>query len=170
MKLLSLILLLFNLTPLHEAGYRGEGMTIAVIDGGFFRANDPSVFPQDHIVGAYDLLTGDSLAVDSIGMFDDPNNAHGTKVLSTMLYQDTAAGFVGTAPDAHYILIRSEDVGAEYYGEVERLVRAFPGNPDTFKIYVPDEGMKVERISLMRSDRGKNGMIYTEIGCIENMY
>ena len=125
MKLLSLILLLFNLTPLHEAGYRGEGMTIAVIDGGFFRANDPSVFPQDHIVGAYDLLTGDSLAVDSIGMFDDPNNAHGTKVLSTMLYQDTAAGFVGTAPDAHYILIRSEDVGAEYYGEVERLVRAF---------------------------------------------
>ena len=47
---------------------------------------------------------------------------------------------------------------------------SFAGNPDTFKIYVPDEGMKVERISLMRSDRGKNGMIYTEIGCIEKMY
>lgn len=125
MNLLGFILLLFNLTQLHEAGFRGEGMTIAVIDGGFFRANDPSVFPQDQIVGVYDLLEGDSLAVDSIGIFDDPNNNHGTKVLSTMLYRDTAAAFVGTAPDAHYILIRSEDISAEYYGEVERLVRAF---------------------------------------------
>ena len=28
-------------------------------------------------------------------------------------------------------------------------------------------GMEVTRISLMRSDRGKNGMIYTEIGFVE---
>ena len=28
---------------------------------------------------------------------------------------------------------------------------------------VPEAAMKVERISLMRSDRGKNGMIYTEL-------
>ncbi|MCR4589298.1 MAG: RNA 2',3'-cyclic phosphodiesterase [Lachnospiraceae bacterium] len=43
---------------------------------------------------------------------------------------------------------------------------AFTGNPDSFQIYVPDEGMKVDSISLMRSDRGKKDMIYTEIGCI----
>lgn len=43
---------------------------------------------------------------------------------------------------------------------------SFAGNPDSFKIYVPDEALKVERISLMRSDRGKNGMIYTEIGSV----
>ena len=30
-------------------------------------------------------------------------------------------------------------------------------------VEVPAAGMKVERISLMRSDRGKNGMIYTEL-------
>ena len=30
----------------------------------------------------------------------------------------------------------------------------------------PETEMLVERISLMRSDRGKHGMIYTEIGCI----
>ena len=34
----------------------------------------------------------------------------------------------------------------------------FPG------ITVPEAGMEVRGISLMRSDRGKNGMIYTEIG------
>ena len=125
MKLLSIIFLLFNLTQLHEAGFRGEGMTIAIIDAGFFRANDPNVFPQDHILGTFDLLEGDSLAVDTMGMFDDPGNIHGTLVLSTMLHQDSATGFVGTAPDASFYLIRSEDISAEYYGEVERLARAF---------------------------------------------
>lgn len=125
MKLLSFIFLLFNLPFLHEAGFRGEGMTIAVIDAGFFRANDPTVFPQERIVGVYDLLEGDTMAVDTFGLYDDPTNPHGTMVLSTMLYQDSAAGFVGTAPGANYILIRSEDKYAEYYGEVVRLARAF---------------------------------------------
>ena len=32
----------------------------------------------------------------------------------------------------------------------------FTGNPDAFKIYLPDEKMRVEGISLMRSDRGKS--------------
>ena len=32
---------------------------------------------------------------------------------------------------------------------------------------VPEGRMKVECISLMRSDRGKHGMIYTEIGAVE---
>ena len=32
---------------------------------------------------------------------------------------------------------------------------------------VPEEGMRVTRISLMRSDRGKSGMVYTEIGAVE---
>lgn len=36
----------------------------------------------------------------------------------------------------------------------------FPG------VIIPDAGMDVEAVSLMRSDRGKNGMIYTEIGRI----
>lgn len=44
----------------------------------------------------------------------------------------------------------------------------FTDNPDSFQIYVPDEGMKVNSISLMRSDRGKNGMIYTEVGSISS--
>ena len=34
-------------------------------------------------------------------------------------------------------------------------------------IRVPTRGMTVRAISLMRSDRGKNGMIYTELGRVE---
>ncbi|MCR5652007.1 MAG: hypothetical protein K6F86_12600 [Lachnospiraceae bacterium] len=37
---------------------------------------------------------------------------------------------------------------------------------DPGKIYVPDEGMNVTGISLMRSERGKHGMICSEIGYI----
>lgn len=33
------------------------------------------------------------------------------------------------------------------------------------RLRVPSAAMEVHRVSLMRSDRGKNGMIYTEIGC-----
>ena len=36
--------------------------------------------------------------------------------------------------------------------------KGFPG------VTIPDASMPVERVSLMRSDRGKIGMIYTEIG------
>ncbi len=38
--------------------------------------------------------------------------------------------------------------------------------PDFGLLHIPDEGMRVKAISLMRSDRGKHGMIYTEIGNI----
>ena len=34
-------------------------------------------------------------------------------------------------------------------------------------VHVRPKGMTVEEIALMRSDRGRNGMIYTEIGIIE---
>ena len=36
--------------------------------------------------------------------------------------------------------------------------RGFPG------VTAPDASMKADRVSLMRSDRAKSGMIYTEIG------
>lgn len=36
-------------------------------------------------------------------------------------------------------------------------------------ITVPDMQMEVQHISLMRSDRTKNGMIYTEIGCVSSL-
>ena len=116
--LFLLLGVILGLQPLHEAGFRGEGKTIAVIDCGFYRANDPNVFDQSKIVGMYDLLP-DSLQRG--GMCNSSSDLHGTEVLSTMLYEK--ADFTGTAPDAHYILIRTEDIATETYAEVERLER-----------------------------------------------
>lgn len=44
-----------------------------------------------------------------------------------------------------------------------RKVRFDKGLP---AVSIPAREMMVERISLMRSDRGKHGIIYTEIGCV----
>lgn len=143
MSILNCPIILFaailGLSPLHEAGFRGEGITIAIIDGGFFRANDEDIFPQEHILGVYDLLEEDRLSGDTCvqqtnAIFDDPADYHGTACLSTMLYDyslhpNTLAltnglPFVGTAPDASYIIIRTEDNYAEYPREAERLAHA----------------------------------------------
>ena len=43
---------------------------------------------------------------------------------------------------------------------------SFNGKKSMPSVQVPAAEMAVERISLMRSDRGKHGMIYTELGCL----
>lgn len=118
--MLLILLAILGLGPLHDLGYTGEGVKVAIIDAGFFRANDSTVFDQSHILGTWDLIP-DSLR--SGEMFSDSHDTHGTSCLSTMLYRSEQ--FTGTAPDANYYLIRSEEVDRESYDEVERLMRAF---------------------------------------------
>ena len=43
---------------------------------------------------------------------------------------------------------------------------AFRGNKMP-GVTIPDAGMEVTRVSLMRSDRGKQGMIYNELGAVD---
>lgn len=121
--ILAHILNLLNYSQLHKAGYRGEGITIAVIDCGFYRANDPTVFPQERIIGVYDLLAEEETRPPRNDMFSDSLDFHGTSCLSTMLYSDQT--WTGTAPEANYILIRAEDKYVESREEVSRLARAF---------------------------------------------
>ncbi len=45
------------------------------------------------------------------------------------------------------------------------LIRRASKAPE--RIRIAPRGMTVDSISLMRSDRGRNGMIYTELGCVE---
>lgn len=108
-----------GLEPLHEAGFRGEGIMIAVIDGGFYGVDqDSAAYPSEQIIGWKDFLEKDST------FFTDINESHGSMVLSTMLTEkndDEQA--LGTAPGANYFLIRTEDIYAEYPGEMNNLAR-----------------------------------------------
>jgi hypothetical protein len=113
-----------NLFPLVERGYRGRGVRIAVLDTGF--ETDHPAFASATIVGQRDFV-GDSLAADTV-VKNQPGDApdasrHGTAVWS-LLAARVPGSLVGIAPDAEYILAKTEDVRAERRLEEDNYVAA----------------------------------------------
>ncbi len=102
---------LLNGIPLHEEGFRGEGMLIAVIDGGFFGIETTSFYQEmvnsGRFFGHYSLMPN---FVDTLA--DGWDEVHGTIVTSAMA-ANTNGELVGTAPAASYALIHTEWVGSE---------------------------------------------------------
>jgi len=101
---------------LHDAGFRGKGMTIAVIDGGFSNADLIDYFDFQKVKGIKNF----NHEVDNPlrGGVD-----HGTKVLSCML-SDKSGEMIGTAPEAEYYLLRTEVDNEEYPVEEDYWVAA----------------------------------------------
>jgi len=94
---------------LHENNYMGQGMYIAVLDAGFLNADKIDVlsnlFNDNRIIGTWDFVDGDT------NVYED--HYHGAAVLSTMAaYEKTK--MIGTAPLAHYLLLRTEDAASEH--------------------------------------------------------
>lgn len=89
---------------LHAAGFRGEGMHVAVIDAGFLNADTVALLRGMRLLGARDFVRppSDVYAGDS----------HGLKALSCLAARLPHA-LVGAAPEASYWLLRSEDVASE---------------------------------------------------------
>ena len=100
---------LIGVDAMHEAGYRGEGMLIAVFDSGFgFIDNSPyfsHLFNENKIIGTKDFVRGSS----NVYQYD----THGSKVLSCITAYNEGE-FSGTAPESGIALCVTEDVGSEY--------------------------------------------------------
>lgn len=96
---------MLNGMPLHEAGRTGKGMRVAIIDAGFLHADKIPAFASTDIIGTRNI----AFAENSVFCED----SHGTKVLSCMAANHPRV-MVGTAPDASYLLIKSEDTRGEY--------------------------------------------------------
>ncbi len=111
---------MLNGIALHDLGFDGTGMTIAVLDAGFLNAN---------IIDAFDSLwnNGQILGTKDFASPQSPNifgsHYHGTMVLSTM-GSYLPGQMVGTAPKADYWLLRSEDGATEYLIEELNWVSA----------------------------------------------
>ena len=95
--------------PLHNSGYDGKGILIAVLDGGFINADQISSLNELRnrrgIKATYDF-------VENNGFVNNFHN-HGTAVLSVLAGK--IPGFIeGTAPGADYLLLRTEDVESEF--------------------------------------------------------
>lgn len=110
---------MLNLIKMHDLGYTGKGVTIAVIDAGFrnyyrHRALD-SLRNSGRLLGYYNIAYGDSI--------DNDNGEHGLNVLSCMA-ANIPNTMIGTAPHASYLLISSEDEHSEFPVEEANWVRA----------------------------------------------
>jgi hypothetical protein len=95
--------------PLHNSGYNGKGILIAVLDAGFTNAGQISSLnglrARKGIKDTYDFV----LKNNNIYGY----NSHGTNVLS-VLAGKLEGEIEGTAQDADYLLLRTEDAGSEY--------------------------------------------------------
>jgi hypothetical protein len=110
---------LLNGQFLHNQSYLGQGMQIAVLDGGFLNTDKyaafDSLWANNQILGTKDFV--------------DPNSDifsthyHGMSVLSCM-GGNIPGQLIGTAPKASFWLLRSEDTGSEYITEEDNWVAA----------------------------------------------
>lgn len=93
---------------LHDQGYTGEGMIIAVLDSGFPGVDTENGFSyvrdDGRILGTYDFVERSETI--------NNNSSHGTRTFSDIGgYIENQ--FVGTAPDAAFYLFKTEDVSSE---------------------------------------------------------
>ncbi len=93
---------------LHDLGFIGNGMVMAIIDAGFYNVDQLITFDslrsRNGILGTWDFVDNQA------SVYED--DTHGMEVLSTIA-GNTPGQLVGTAPDADFWLLRSEDANTE---------------------------------------------------------
>ena len=111
---------ILGIPAMHEAGFTGAGVTIAVFDAGFANVDKISgmehLFEQDRIVATRDFVTPGAVDVFRV-------DGHGTASLSVMAAFEPGQ-LVAGAYGADYILCITEDVQSEYKIEEYNWVRA----------------------------------------------
>ncbi|MCC7301922.1 MAG: S8 family serine peptidase [Bacteroidia bacterium] len=102
---------------MHNQGWTGNNMVIAVLDAGFLNADTlrifDSLFLQNRILGTWDFVSNNA------SVYED--NGHGTMVLSCM-GANWPGVMIGTAPHAKYWLLRTEEAATEYVIEEDNWV------------------------------------------------
>jgi len=94
---------------LHNKGFHGETMQIAVLDAGFFQYKTITAFDSvrqnGQILGEQDFVAFDNSV--------NEDDTHGMYCLS-ILSANWPGQMIGTAPKANYWLIRTENAASEY--------------------------------------------------------
>ncbi len=110
---------MLGLDHLHNLGHTGSGMLIAVTDSGFPNVDQNPGFAQlrnnNGLAGGWDFVDKNNQ------IYDD--HFHGSRVLSVMAGNDPG-NFEGSAPDAQYLLYRTEEAAQETPAEMSYWVQA----------------------------------------------
>jgi subtilisin family serine protease len=104
---------------LHNLGFKGQNVSIAVLDGGFFNYNAikafDSVRSSGRIKATWDFVDNNNQVQE-----DDPHGMYCFSILAANL----PGVFVGSAPEADYYLYRTEDVKSEFPVEEQNWIAA----------------------------------------------
>ncbi len=110
---------LFNLHRLHEIGYKGQGITIGMIDGGFANLQTLTVFDSirknGQLLGVYDFA-------DDETPFYGAGSEHGSMCLG--LIAGNRTDYQGAANQAKFYVMRSEESATETPKEPDNWVAA----------------------------------------------
>ncbi len=98
---------------LHNAGYRGNGIVIGVLDSGFRRVHQAfkSVEHPLQVIAEWDFVKNDNNTDIQTGD-NSEQHKHGTWILGTMAAY-LPNQMVGTAYEARFVLAKTEDVPTE---------------------------------------------------------
>ncbi|WP_162415570.1 S8 family serine peptidase [Cyclobacterium roseum] len=111
---------ILGIPEMHEDGYKGEGVTIAVFDAGFLNTDEiiglQHLFNENRILATRDFVRNGASSVYR-------TDTHGTGALSLLASYDPSQ-LVGGAYAANYILCITEDVDSEFRIEEYNWVRA----------------------------------------------
>ena len=95
---------------LHNAGYRGQDILIAILDGGFFGLYNTNNLSFDSIIANGQIKFARDFVEDT--NIVNVSSTHGMSVLS-IICANISGTFIGSAPEADFALIRTEDASAE---------------------------------------------------------
>ncbi len=111
---------LLGIPEMHEAGFKGEGITIAVFDAGF---PDVDIIPGFEHIFANNRVIGGKDFVDVSRKEFFTKNQHGTNVLSLIAALEPGK-LVSGAPNSNFIFCITEDIASEYRIEEYNWVKA----------------------------------------------
>ncbi len=108
-----------NAEFLHNQGFRGEGMRLAIMDAGFYHYQSLPTFDSirrnNQVIETWDYVANEASV--------DEDHPHGMNCFSTIA-ANLPGSFVGTAPKSNYYLYRTEDAGSEYPVEEQNFAAA----------------------------------------------
>jgi len=109
-----------NLFPLATRGVQGSGITIAMLDTGFETENP--AFDSASVIAQWDFIFNDSIVRNEPGDVTTQSR-HGTETWS-LLAANVTGQIIGIAPNADYILAKTEDERSETRVEEDNWVAA----------------------------------------------
>ncbi|HQG45155.1 MAG TPA: S8 family serine peptidase [bacterium] len=109
-----------QIPAVHQMGYYGQGVLIAVFDTGFRLTHE--AFDSLKVVAQHDFIQDDDNLDNQAGERSD-QNSHGTMVLS-ILAANKPGNLIGGAPRAEYLLAKTEDVSQEIQAEEDHWIAA----------------------------------------------